>query len=102
MGSIYVRNFVFDAFLVGGWLIFLKSGYVKTSSFIVKVKEISDISNASIVNYKTAELLENKPKKTLEKIRSLDWYHIVNYYRILPELLTEEFISKYGNFNHMK
>ncbi|CAI2174049.1 13048_t:CDS:2 [Funneliformis geosporum] len=35
-------------------------------------------------------------------MRSLDQHHIVNCYGILPELLTKEFISKYGNFNHMK
>ncbi len=45
---------------------------VKASSSIIKAEEISDISNASIVNHETAELLENKPKKTLEEMRSLD------------------------------
>ncbi|CAI2183578.1 14877_t:CDS:2 [Funneliformis geosporum] len=50
----------------------LLSQTVKTSSSIVKVEEISNISNASIVHYETAELLENKPKKTLEEIHSLD------------------------------
>ncbi|CAI2199679.1 5671_t:CDS:1, partial [Funneliformis geosporum] len=50
----------------------------------------------------TAELLENKPKKTLEEMRSLDRHHIVDCYGISSELLTEDFISKYGNFNHMK
>ncbi|CAI2197715.1 17717_t:CDS:1, partial [Funneliformis geosporum] len=39
---------------------------------IVKAEEIADISNAFIVNYEITELLENKPKKTLEEIRSLD------------------------------
>ncbi|CAI2183312.1 14099_t:CDS:1, partial [Funneliformis geosporum] len=53
---------------------------VKVSSSIVKAEEISDISNAFIVNYKTAKLLENKPKKTLEEMRFLDQYHIVDCY----------------------
>ena len=34
-------------------------------------------------------------KKTLEEIHSLDC-------EMSPESLTEDFISKYGNFNHMK
>ncbi|CAI2191789.1 13675_t:CDS:2, partial [Funneliformis geosporum] len=80
----------------------LLSQTVKVSSSIVKAEEISDISNAFIVNHETAELLENKPKKTLEEMRSLDRYHIVDCYGIPPELLTEDFISKYGNYNHMK
>ncbi|CAI2189075.1 5675_t:CDS:2, partial [Funneliformis geosporum] len=67
-----------------------------------EAEEISDISNAFIVNHETAKLLENKPKKTLEEMRSLDQHHIVNCYGILSELLTEGFISKYGNYNHMK
>ncbi|CAI2186505.1 18676_t:CDS:2 [Funneliformis geosporum] len=44
----------------------LLSQTVKVSSSIVKAEKISDISNAFIVNYETAELLENKLKKTLE------------------------------------
>ncbi|PKY34596.1 hypothetical protein RhiirB3_454457 [Rhizophagus irregularis] len=35
-------------------------------------------------------------------MRSLDWHHIVDCYGISPEILTEDFISKYGNYNHMK
>jgi hypothetical protein len=35
-------------------------------------------------------------------MRSLDRYHIVDCYGISPEALTEDFISKYGNYNHMK
>ncbi|CAI2199702.1 10995_t:CDS:2, partial [Funneliformis geosporum] len=50
---------------------------VKVSSSIIKAEEIADISNATI-------------------------HHIVDYYEILPESLTEDFILKYGNFNHMK
>ena len=72
------------------------------NSSIVKAEEISDVSNATIVNCETAEFLENKPKKTLEEMQSLDWHHIVDCYGISPESLTENFISKYGNFNHMK
>ncbi|RGB21966.1 hypothetical protein C1646_776908 [Rhizophagus diaphanus] len=75
---------------------------VKVSSSIIKAEEISDISNARIIDHEIAEVLENKPKKTLEKMRSLDRHHIVECYEILPESLTEEFISKYGNYNHMK
>jgi hypothetical protein len=41
----------------------LLSQTVKTSFSIIKAEEISNISNASIVNHETAELLENKPKK---------------------------------------
>ncbi len=75
---------------------------VKVSFSTIKTEEIADVFNATIVDRKTAKLLENKPKKTLEKIRSLDWHHIVNCYEISPESLTENFISKYGNYNHMK
>ncbi|CAI2192219.1 9578_t:CDS:2, partial [Funneliformis geosporum] len=75
---------------------------VKVSSSIVKAKAISDISNAFIINHETAELLENKPMKILEEMCSLDRYHIVDYYGVPPELLTKDFISKYGNYNHMK
>ncbi|RIA92127.1 hypothetical protein C1645_736588 [Glomus cerebriforme] len=80
----------------------LLSQIVKASSSIVKAEEISNISNAMIVDHETAEFLENKPKKTLEKMRSLDWHHIVECYEISPELLTENFISKYGSYNHMR
>ncbi|CAI2201146.1 2431_t:CDS:1, partial [Funneliformis geosporum] len=41
----------------------------------------------------TAELLENKPKKTLEEMRSLDQYHIMDCYGVLPELLTEDHLK---------
>src|SRR6266542_4024249 len=75
---------------------------MKASSSIIKAEEISDISNASIINHETAELLENKPKKTLKEMRSLDRHHIVDCYEIPPEILTEDFISKYVNYNHMK
>ena len=75
---------------------------VKVSSSIIKAEEISDISNACILDHEIAEVLENKPKKTLEEMRSLDRHHIVECYEIPPESLTEEFISKYGNYNHMK
>ena len=78
------------------------SQVVKVNSATVKAEEISDVSNATIVNCETAEFLENKPKKTLEEMQSLNWHHIVNCYDISPESLTEDFISKYGNFNHMK
>src|ERR1700722_8248135 len=38
---------------------------VKASSSTIKAEEIADVSNATIVNHETAELLENKSKKTL-------------------------------------
>ena len=75
---------------------------VKASSSTIKAEEIADVSNATIVDCETAELLENKPKKTLEEMRSLDRHHIVECYEISPESLSENFISKYGNYNHMK
>ncbi|PKC01319.1 hypothetical protein RhiirA5_456855 [Rhizophagus irregularis] len=75
---------------------------VKAKCSVVKVEEISDITNANILDCKTAEFLENKPRKTLREMRSLDWHHIVDCYGISPEILTEDFISKYGNYNHMK
>ena len=78
------------------------SQVVKANCTIVKAEEISDISNATVVNHETAEFLENKPKKTLEEMRFLDQYHIVECYEILPKSLTKDFISKYGNYNHMK
>ena len=62
------------------------SQVVKANCTIVKAEEISDISNATIVNHKTAEFLENKPKKTLEEMRSLDWHHIVECYEVSPEI----------------
>src|ERR1044071_5881550 len=75
---------------------------VKACSSTIKAEEVADVSNATIVDRETAELLENKPRKTLEEIRSLDRHHIVECYEISPESLTEDFISKYGNYNHMK
>src|SRR4051795_3953620 len=75
---------------------------VKANSSIVKAEEISDVSNATIVDRETAEFLENKPRKTLQEMRSLDRHHIVECYEISPELLTENFISKYGDYNHMR
>ncbi|CAI2197194.1 9080_t:CDS:2, partial [Funneliformis geosporum] len=78
------------------------SQVVKVNSATVKAEEISEITNAIILDHETAELLENKPRKTLEEMRSLDRDHIVECYQIPPELLTEDFISEYGNYNHMK
>ncbi|CAI2187583.1 14165_t:CDS:1, partial [Funneliformis geosporum] len=78
------------------------SQIVKAKCSVVKADEISDITNANILDRETAEFLENKPRKTLEEMRSLDRHHIVECYEISPEILTEDFISKYGNYNHMK
>jgi len=41
---------------------------VNMSSSIIKVKEISDISNACIFDHEIVEVLKNKSKKTLEKM----------------------------------
>ncbi|PKY62957.1 hypothetical protein RhiirA4_490476 [Rhizophagus irregularis] len=75
---------------------------VKAKCSVVKVEEISDITNANILDHETAEFLENKPRKTLREMHSLDRHHIVVCYGISPEILTEDFISKYRNYNHMK
>ncbi|PKK61966.1 hypothetical protein RhiirC2_718060 [Rhizophagus irregularis] len=75
---------------------------VQANSSIIKAEEISNISNAIIVDHETAEFLENKPKKTLEEMRFLDRHHIVECYEISPESLTEDFILKYGDYNHMR
>ncbi len=80
----------------------LLSQVIKMNSTTIKVEKILAITNATIVNRKTAEFLENKLKKTLEEICSLDQHHIADCYEILPESLIEEFISKYKNYNHMK
>ncbi|CAI2171778.1 15816_t:CDS:2 [Funneliformis geosporum] len=45
---------------------------VKANSSIIKAEEISDISNVTILDRETAEFLENKPKKTLDKMWSLE------------------------------
>ncbi|CAI2188376.1 19007_t:CDS:2, partial [Funneliformis geosporum] len=78
------------------------SQVVKVNSATVKAEEISEITNAIIFDHETAELLKNKPRKTLEEMNSLDQHHIVKCYQIPPELLTEDFISEYGNYNHIK
>ncbi|RIB14001.1 hypothetical protein C2G38_2196322 [Gigaspora rosea] len=72
------------------------------SSSVIKMEEISDIANAHILDHNMAEVFENKPKKTLEEMQSLDWHHIVECYEILSETLTKDFISKYGNYYHIK
>src|SRR3954447_12006758 len=77
--------------------VILLSQVVKAKSSIVKAEEITDITNANVLDRETAEFLENKPRKTLEEMRSLDRHHIVNCYQIPSELLTEDFISEYGN-----
>ncbi|RIA85565.1 hypothetical protein C1645_830615 [Glomus cerebriforme] len=77
------------------------SQVVKAKFSIIKAEEMTDIANANILNHETAEFLEKMLKKTLEEMRSLDRHHIVKYYEISSESLTEDFISKYGDFNHM-
>ena len=71
-------------------------------SSIIKAEEITDITNATIVNYKTVKFLENKLKKTLKEIWSLDKYYIMKYYEISSESLTKDFILKYEDFNHIR
>ncbi|RIB17565.1 hypothetical protein C2G38_2186998 [Gigaspora rosea] len=75
---------------------------VKGSSSAIKAEEISDIANANILNHEMAEHLENKPKKTLEEMYALSRYHIADCYGMSPESLTEEFITDYGKYDHMK
>ncbi|CAG8526358.1 13394_t:CDS:2 [Cetraspora pellucida] len=82
--------------------IVLLSQAVKANFLIIKAEEISDLTNTNILDYETAEFLENKLKKTLKEMHSLDRHCIVDCYQIQPELLTKEFISKYGNYNHIK
>src|SRR5688572_27083044 len=78
------------------------SQVVKVNFFIVKAEEISNISNATIIDRKTAEFLENKLKKNFKEMRSLDLHHIMKCYEISPELLTEDFILKYEDYNHVR
>jgi len=48
------------------------SQVVKLNSATIKAEEILAITNANILDHKTAELLKSKSKKTLEEICSLD------------------------------
>ncbi|RIA79112.1 hypothetical protein C1645_841495 [Glomus cerebriforme] len=57
------------------------SQVVKVNSATVKAEEISEITNTDILDHETAEFLENKPRKTLEEMRSLDRHHIFRAYR---------------------
>ncbi|CAH1767892.1 15019_t:CDS:2 [Entrophospora sp. SA101] len=75
---------------------------VKASSSAIKTEEISVIANANILNHEMAEHLENKPRKTLEEMYALNRYHIADCYGMSPESLTEEFITDYGKYDHMK
>ncbi|CAG8707277.1 15177_t:CDS:1, partial [Gigaspora rosea] len=75
---------------------------VKGYSSAIKAEEISDIANANILNHEMAGHLENKPKKTLEEIYALNRYHIADCYGVSPESITEEFITDYGKYDHMK
>ena len=75
---------------------------VKGYSSAIKAEEISDIANANILNHEMAEHLENKPKKTLEEMYALNRYYIADCYGMSPESLTEEFITDYGKYDHMK
>ncbi|RHZ87092.1 hypothetical protein Glove_40g140 [Diversispora epigaea] len=75
---------------------------MKLCSFIIKTEEILKIANANILNHKMVDHLENKPKKTLEKMYALSQYHISECYGMTSESLTEEFITDYGKYDHMK
>ncbi|CAG8497769.1 17482_t:CDS:2 [Cetraspora pellucida] len=75
---------------------------VKEYSSAIKAEEISDIANANILNHEMAEHLENKPRKTLEEMYMLNRYHIADCYEVSPESITEEFITDYGKYDHMK
>ena len=82
--------------------IILLSQVMKVNSATIKAEEILKITNASIFDHEITEFLENKPRKTLEEMCSLNQYHIVNCYQISSKLLIKDFISEYGNYNHMK
>ena len=69
---------------------------------IIKAEKISNITNIHIFNHEIVKVLKNKLKKTLGKMRSLNWHHIVKYYEILSKSLTKDFILKYRNYNHIK
>ncbi|RHZ76191.1 hypothetical protein Glove_202g96 [Diversispora epigaea] len=75
---------------------------VKTNSSVIKAEEISDIANVDILNHESAEILENKPKKTLREIYALSRYHIADCYEMSLESLTEGFITDYGKYDYMK
>ncbi|CAH1765944.1 4096_t:CDS:2 [Entrophospora sp. SA101] len=75
---------------------------VKGHSSVIKAEEISKIANANILNHEMVDHLENKPKKTLEEMHALSRYHIADCYEISPESLTEEFITDYGKYDHMR
>ncbi|CAG8617815.1 9945_t:CDS:2 [Paraglomus occultum] len=75
---------------------------VKGYSSAIKAEEISDIANANILNHEMAEHLENKPKKTLEEMYALSRYHIADCYNMSSGSITEDFISGYGKYDHMK
>ncbi|CAJ0836503.1 15393_t:CDS:2 [Entrophospora sp. SA101] len=75
---------------------------VDVHSIVCKAKEEKEIANANIINHETAEVLENKPKKTLEEMRALKRFHIAECYGLPSESLTEEFIADYGRYDEMK
>ncbi|CAI2166628.1 17034_t:CDS:2, partial [Funneliformis geosporum] len=101
VGGLYVRKF--QSYHLFGWRMidFLRKAGI-CISIVEPISKPEDNMISLSQTVKTAKFLKNKPKKTLEEICSLDQYHIADCYAIPPELLTEEFISKYGNFNHMK
>ncbi|CAG8450020.1 15825_t:CDS:2 [Cetraspora pellucida] len=58
---------------------------VKVYSSTIKAEKIADVSNTTIIDCKTAELLENKSRKTLEEMCSLNWHHIFRAYKQLQD-----------------
>jgi Origin of replication binding protein len=75
---------------------------VDVHSIVCKAEGEREIANANIINHETAEILENKPKKTLEEMRALKRFRIAECYGVLSESLTEDFITYYGEHNEMK
>ncbi|CAG8730164.1 15736_t:CDS:2 [Cetraspora pellucida] len=61
---------------------------VKGYFLAIKAEEILDIANANIFNYKIAEYLKNKPKKTLEEMNALNYdkYNKIKWFRNLRKL----------------
>src|SRR6185436_20008542 len=63
---------------------------VDIHSITRKAEGEREIANANIINHETAEILENKPKKTLGEMRALKRFHIADCYGLPSESLTED------------
>jgi hypothetical protein len=75
---------------------------VDVHSIACKAEGEREIANATIINHETAEILENKPKKTLEEMQALKRFCISECYGLPSESLTKEFITNYGVYDEMK